>query len=107
MNILVYIPNRFHRRINIDWLYGKDIIEELERKHPEWKFHYVDGSKRNIYKNIDIYLRPNRHDGYPKMIVEAELFGIPYIWSYETGEYVEPNVDEIEKRLIGIQNTKI
>ena len=106
MNILVYIPNRFHRRINIDWLYGKDIIEALKSKHPEWNFVYVDGSKKNIYKNIDIYLRPNRHDGYPKMVVEAKLLGIPCIWSYEGGKYIEPNINDIERRLIEISSNK-
>ena len=100
MNILVYIPKKTTKRVNNDWLYGSDVIKKLKDRHPEWNFICVDGSKKNIYENIDVYLRPNRHDGYPLMIAEAKLFGIPYIWSYETGKYIEPNIDDIEKRLI-------
>jgi len=106
MNILVYIPKGTYCRVDISRLYGKDIIEVLEKKHPEWNFICVDGSKKNIFENINVYLRPNRHDGYPKMIVEAELLGIPTIWSYETGKYIEPDVDEIERKLIEISSNK-
>lgn len=89
-------------------MYGYDIVKKLKKRHPEWNFIEVNGSipQDKLYKNIDILLRPNRHDGYPLMIAEAELFGIPYIWSYETGRYIEPNADEIERKLIEIQNTK-
>ncbi|MFX0134125.1 MAG: hypothetical protein ACFFDN_10825 [Candidatus Hodarchaeota archaeon] len=85
-----------------DWLYGKDIIDELIQRHPEWEFVRVDGSQKNIYENIDVYLRPNRHDGIAKMVKEAKYNNIPTIWSYETGEYVEPSLINIERRLIEI-----
>ena len=52
---------------------------------------------------MDVLLRPNRHDGMPIMILEAQYLGISVIWSYETGEYVEPSIDEIEKRLIALE----
>ena len=39
----------------------------------------------------------------PIMILEAQYLGISVIWSYETGEYVEPSIDEIEKRLIALE----
>ena len=103
MNILVYYPISNYKRVDIRWIYGIDIIELLEKQHPEWCFVYVDGSQDNIYDNIDVLLRLNRHDGYAKMIVEADLLKIPYIWSYESGRYREPKFKEIEKRLYDIQ----
>jgi len=102
VNVLVYYPSGRQRRVDIKWLYGIDIVEKLETLHPEWNFIYVDGSQKDIYRGIDIILRPNRHDGYAKMIVEAKFLNIPYIWSYETGKYIEPNVNNIERRLIEI-----
>ena len=108
MNILVYIPEKTTKRVDNNWLYGKDVIDELEKRHPEWDFIKADGSisRDKLYENIDVCLRPSRHDGYSLMIAEAKLFGIPYIWSYDTGKYVEPNVDEIERRLIEISDNK-
>ncbi|MFX0181960.1 MAG: hypothetical protein ACFE95_02660 [Candidatus Hodarchaeota archaeon] len=102
----MYIPKKVTKRIDNNWLYGRDLIEKLEDKHPEWNFIHVDGAQKNIYKDIDVLLRPSRHDGFPLMIAEARLFGIPTIWSYETGRYVEPDIDEIEGRLIEISNNK-
>ena len=109
MNILVYIPEKTTKRVDNNWLYGKDVIDELEKRHPEWDFIRADGSisRDKLYENIDVYLRPNRHDGYPLMIAEAKLFEILYIWSYETGKYIEPNIDEIEKRLIKLEELKM
>lgn len=106
MNVLVYYP-KFNKkkRVDIHWLYGIDIIEKLSFRNPEWNFIYVDGSQNNIYKDIDIVLRPVRHDGYSRMIAEAEYFNIPYIWSYETGKYVRPDINDIERRLIVFSRT--
>ena len=102
MNILYYYPTGFHKRVDIKWLYGIDIIEKLEKRHPEWNFIKVDGSGKDIYKNIDVYLRPTRHDGYARMVVESQLKNIHVIWSYESGKYREPKLKEIEKRLESI-----
>jgi len=72
MNVLVYYPNGYRKRVSIEWLYGIDIIKALEDQHPEWNFIYVNGTQKDIYENADILLRPNRHDGFPKMIAEAK-----------------------------------
>ncbi len=102
LNILVYYPGKAPKRINAGWLYGFDIVKELVKKHPEWNFSIVDGSQKNIYKNINVYLRPSRHDGASRMIEECKFLGIPYIWSYESGKYREPKLKEIERRLESI-----
>jgi len=106
MNVLVYYPNGYQKRVDIKWLYGIDTIEKIETLHPEWNFIYVNDSHKNIYQDIDVILRPNRHDGYPKMIAEANFLNIPYIWSYETGQYVEPSINDIERRLIEIDKLR-
>jgi len=104
LKILAYRPLGKIKRINLDWLYGIDIIKELQKRHPEWNFFIVNGSyDGNIWENVTVLLRPNRHDGLSMMIVEARKYGIPYIWSYETGQYVEPNIDDIERRLIELE----
>ena len=59
-----------------------------------------DIPKNELFKNINIYIRPVRHDGAGLMVQEAQHLGIPTYWSYETGEYIEPDVKEIEKRIM-------
>ena len=104
LKILVYRPLGKIRRIDLDWLYGTDIIKALEIRHPEWNFFIVNGTyEGNIWENVDVLLRPNRHDGLSMMIVESQKYGIPYIWSYEKGYYVEPNIEDIERRLIELE----
>lgn len=105
LNILVYYPANAPKRIDPVWLYGFDIIQQLITKHLEWKFKIVDGKQLNVYDGIDIYLRPNRHDGASRMIEECKVLGIPYIWSYETGKYIKPNINEIEKRIKEIERS--
>ena len=100
MNILVYRPLGSMKRIDLDWLYGWDIIQQLMERHPEWTFRVADGTKDNIWQDINVLLRPNRHDGLSRMVLEAQALHIPVIWSYETGKYVEPNIEDIERRLI-------
>ena len=87
------------KRIDLDWLYGWDIIQQLIERHSEWHFLIADGTKDNIWQDIDVLLRPNRHDGLSRMVLEAQALNIPVIWSYETGKYVEPDVETIERRL--------
>jgi len=103
LNILVYRPNGTMKRIDLDWLYGFDIIKQLINRHPEWHFLIADGTKDNIWQDIDVLLRPNRHDGLSRMVLEAQALNIPVIWSYETGRYVEPNIEDIERRLIELE----
>ena len=68
-----------------DWVYGYDIYSELVRMFPEIIFLEVNGDNdmTTIYPIVDFYLRPNRHDGAPRMVRECEINNIPYYWSRE------------------------
>jgi len=99
MTILAYLPTRKHKNINIDWLYGGDIIRELQKRNPKWNFKIVGGKEKNIYQGVDIYIRPTRHDGLPIMNLECQALKIPYIWSYKSGKYVEPTVEYFESEI--------
>jgi len=94
------LPKSAPRRIDADWLYGGDIIRELQRLHPEWNFRFIDGSHKDIWESVDILIRPVRHDAISRMILEAKERKIPFWWSYMTGKYVEPTVREIEQFII-------
>ena len=80
-----------------NWVYGYDIFKELKEKLPKINFIEVNGEENmsKIYPITDFYIRPNRHDGEPRMIMECEINDIPYYWS-EDGK---PDIDEIIKQI--------
>ena len=45
MNIMVYLPKKPRKRLNLDWIYGLDIIQNLKKRHPEWEFIVADGTR--------------------------------------------------------------
>jgi len=91
-----------------DWVYGYDIFLELE-KHFAYNdnIHFIEvtgGANMDfLYSITDIYIRPNRSDGNPRMIMECEQIGIPYYWSKENpvvSDIVDMiNVEELKKNL--------
>ncbi len=106
MRVLVYLPTGKTHYVDNDWLYGGDIVRGLMDKHKDWEWLVCDGTTpaRWFYQNKrpDVLLRPTRHDGPCMMRLECEALGIPVIWSYDTGRYKEPNVIDIEQKLIRI-----
>ena len=88
-NVLYYAPEQSNQKF-YDWLYGLDLIRRLEKQysHPI-QFISVDGkdAMERIYPLIDMYIRPNRHDGFSRMIRECEIQEIPYYWSQENPSY--------------------
>ena len=102
LNILFFYNDKAPKRIDPEWLYGYDIIQSLKKLHPEWVFIRYEGGNYDdsIWNDIDVYIRPNRHDGASRLIEICKKKNILYIWSYETGEYIEPDIDNIERRLI-------
>lgn len=97
-NVLYYFPKKdtcFNR-----WLYGYDIYLGLliELIVPNIHFIVVDGTKdmNAIYPLVDVLIRPNRHDGHPRMIDECILNGIPYIYTKQnpTLEYFKNQILE-------------
>lgn len=114
INILYYCPNKGYVPFN-NWAYGKDIVEqfwlrncdEIEYCYLKDEIEYisetdgiriieVDGKAdlRKVYPFVDFYIRPNRHDGQPRMIMECQQLGIPYYWSKEN-----PSLDIMERRV--------
>ena len=102
-NVLFYLPRTNNQKLT-DWIYGADIIQKIIEGFPELCFIRVDGSQdmSNIYPITDFYLRPNRNDGEPRMIMECKLNNIPYYHSRNN-----PCVEEIFAKIIKAKDEKI
>jgi len=92
-NVLYYrpYPNRGFFGPNQklkDWLYGYDIIQAIKPKLPfvNWIEVRGDSDMRKIYPVVDLYIRPNRHDGMPRMVLECIRYKIPYYWELNVSE---------------------
>ena len=72
----------------LDWIYGYDIYLDIKETFPQVNFIEVNGSADMdfLYPIIDFMVRPNRHDGEPRMVMECQDADIPYYWSWS-----EPN----------------
>ena len=84
-NILYYRPVGANQKF-IDWVYGKNVASEVGERLPDnCSISECNGNMNmdEVYPYIDFVLRPNRHDGNPRMIMECEQLGIPYYWSKE------------------------
>jgi len=114
INILYYCGKGGNQKFK-NWVYGKDIVEqfwvrnldEIEYCLIKDEIEYIsetDGIRiievngsadmKKIYPFVDFYIRPNRHDGAPRMIMECQKLGIPYYWSKEN-----PSLDIMERRV--------
>jgi len=84
-NVLYYNPpnSTFNR-----WKYGLDLIEEIKQRVDGVNWMAVDGSQdmNKIYAITDLYIRPSRHDGEPRMNIECQLNDIPMVYSYDENE---------------------
>ena len=91
-NILYYKPYGTYPKFR-DWLYGIDLIERLKKDIPEANFIEVGlgtDAERNmelVYPHIDFMVRPNRHDGYSRMVRECDIQDISYYWSDTNPDY--------------------
>ena len=83
-NVLYYRAIGSNQRFK-DWVYGYDIYMSLKELMPELNYIETTGMQdmTKIYPIVDFYVRPNRHDGAPRMIMECETNDIPYYWSKE------------------------
>jgi len=94
-NILYYDLSIVRKnKKSLRWLYGIDIIEkvmELLQPYENIQFIRVDGNQNmnEIYPITDFLIRPNRHDGISRMVMEAEIQEIEYYWSQENPENPE------------------
>lgn len=69
------------------WVYGVDIIAALYVffKYSELDIVFLryDGKAdmSAFLSLIDVYIRPSRHDGMPRLILLCEMHDIPYCWN--------------------------
>jgi len=91
VNILYYRSIGSNQKFK-NWVYGYDIYKRIkdDLEGNDIRFIEVNGGAdlSEIYPYIDFYLRPNRSDGFPRMIMECTSLRIPFYWSCE-----EPDVD--------------
>lgn len=98
--VLYYRPLSKRNQKYKDWVYGYDIYKEVANLYmPDVYFIEVNGGidMRLIYPWIDLYIRPNRHDGMPLMILECIQYKIPYYWSKDFKPSVGEIINAIEK----------
>jgi hypothetical protein len=104
-NILYYMPvspmNLGGMKF-LKWTYGFDIYLNLKIyfgiEHKDIKFIWVNGDfdMSSIYPIIDLYIRPSRSDGEPRMIMECDINSIPYIWSRDGKPDLQTFINRIE-----------
>ncbi len=93
-NILYYDPldTEFQR-----WKYGIDIIAKIKEQVSDVNWIKADGTQdmKELYTITDLYIRPSRHDGEPRINVECKVNRIPVIYSEDGNPSVEQFVKEI------------
>lgn len=89
-NILLYRPHCSNKLR--EWIYGFDLMDILKQDLPKTlcvTFIEVDGyaDMTKIYPVVDVYVRPNRHDGESRMVRECVLNNIPCYFTLENPDY--------------------
>jgi hypothetical protein len=92
-NVAYYYPGARGNRTFKRWIYGLDIIEKLIDMYPQINWICLDGTKNmfNVYETLDAYIRPTRHDGMPRLVMECQSINIPVYWD----ESFKPSTAEI------------
>jgi hypothetical protein len=89
-------------RIFTTWKYGYDIFEQV-MAYPfgfpiNWIIVNVGQDMGKIYPVVDCYVRPSRHDGEPRMVLECKINKIPYYYSEDGNPKVEDIIKFIEEQ---------
>ena len=104
--ILYYAPKRSRNMKFKRWVYGLDIIDRLKQIDFSFNVRWieVDGTQDmcSIYPSVDCMVRPSRHDGNPRMVMECKLLEIPYYWD----ESFEPKAQEIAEFILKTKEGK-
>lgn len=87
-SVLYYYPGNHGNRIFKEWVYGYDVFSILKAEYPDINWITVNGDKdmSSIYPVIDGCIRPNRHDGISRIILECQEMNIPYCTSVDLNE---------------------
>lgn len=73
------------------WTYGLDVIQIIEKARKNDVFLRYDGKTpvQDFLSLIDLYIRPSRHDGTPRLNLLCELNSIPYCTSRDQREILD------------------
>jgi hypothetical protein len=97
-NILYYYPddNEYTR-----WVYGIDVVDEIKRRLNDVNWMRVTGRQdmNEIFPLVDLYIRPSRHDGAPRILLECEINHIPVLYSADGN----PDAEEFVRRIKAIK----
>lgn len=102
INVAYYHPrdDKYSR-----WVYGVDVMEKVIDLDADQRINFIalDGrmNMKNVYPILDGYIRPTRHDGWPRMVHECQMNNIPFYWSMESlppTEFVceNPSIKDIQ-----------
>lgn len=88
-NILYYRGIGSNQKFK-DWVYGYDLIKKLKAEH-DVNIIEANGHLNMdlVYPIIDFMIRPNRHDGNPRMIRECKINDIPFYHTYKDPSYAD------------------
>lgn len=106
MTILYYGPSANHSGISAEWIYGTDIIRELQKKHMDWAFVKMCFNSRwtlrVAYRLANCLLRPTRHNGFSYCVQEALFYGLPVLHTYPIPGVIliKPEIQDIEEKLL-------
>jgi len=109
MLIIYYAPKATHSGIDSDWLYGVDLIREVEAK---LKFNFLKvqyfsrKQMKFLYGVATCLLRPTRHDGYSFSVQEALHYGLPVLHTYPIPGVIliKPEINDIREKLCNLQS---
>lgn len=100
-NVAYYYPGDGGNVKYKRWVYGMDIIDELIKKYPNLNWIHLDGNKDmcEIYPVLDAYIRPSKHDGFPRIVLECVYHNIPYYWDEKFNSTVKDVGKWLQSRL--------
>jgi hypothetical protein len=109
-NILYYMPTKpanLGGMKYLKWLYGWDVYSKIKLYFEDNKninFIWISGQHdmTKVYPTVDLYIRPTRHDGESRLIMECDINSIPYVFSRDgkpnASEFINAIKREYEKK---------
>jgi hypothetical protein len=108
-----YLPEKDGQQDYKDWVYGKDIIEELIKIYKDTSitfFRYTGKESLSFLNVIDCFIRPSRSDGMPRILLKCGIEKIPCEMSvdgnpkaYNFQEFIEGVIEHNRRQ--GVRNS--